>query len=67
VLGLTMFLSGGIDLDMAVVTRSTQVHQDLLVRHFSRFAAPFRQTSNEVATQDSLGWRLCAALGNGIR
>jgi MFS transporter, DHA2 family, multidrug resistance protein len=34
--------SVGISSITALVTRSTQVHQDLMVRHFSRFAAPFR-------------------------
>jgi MFS transporter, DHA2 family, multidrug resistance protein len=34
--------SVGISLITALVTRSTQIHQDLMVRHFSRFAAPFR-------------------------
>jgi len=34
--------SVGISSITALVIRSTQVHQDLLVRHFSRFAAPFR-------------------------
>jgi MFS transporter, DHA2 family, multidrug resistance protein len=35
--------SVGISSITALVIRSTQVHQDLMVRHFSRFAAPFRQ------------------------
>ncbi len=44
--------SVGISLITAFVTRSTQVHQDLLVGHFSRLDAPFR---NQLATlQDSL-------------
>src|SRR5260370_9562725 len=44
--------SVGISLIAAFVTRSTQVHQDLLVGHFSRLDAPFR---NQLATlQDSL-------------
>jgi DHA2 family multidrug resistance protein len=39
--------SVGISLITALVTRSTQVHQDLLVGHFSLFDAPFR---NQLAT-----------------
>ena len=34
--------SVGISSITALVIRSTQVHQDLLVRHFSQFAVPFR-------------------------
>jgi DHA2 family multidrug resistance protein len=45
--GLTSLLrnlggSVGISLVTALVTRSTQAHQDLLVGHLSQFAAPFR-------------------------
>src|SRR5260221_2088530 len=44
--------SVGISSITALVIRSTQVHQDLLVRHFSRFDAPFR---HQLATlQNSL-------------
>jgi DHA2 family multidrug resistance protein len=39
--------SVGISLVTALVTRSTQAHQDLLVGHLTQFAAPFR---NQLAT-----------------
>ncbi len=42
--------SVGISSITALVTRSTQVHQDLMVRHFSRFAAPFRQQLATIQT-----------------
>src|SRR5258708_39125026 len=42
--------SKGISSITALVTRSTQVHQDLMVRHFSRFAAPFRQQLATIQT-----------------
>ena len=57
--------SVGISLVTALVTRSTQAHQDLLVGHLTQFAAPFR---NQLATlQHSLAAQSGHAAQIGLR